>query len=218
MLSSGAFAGWWGVTIGAFRHPPAGTSRSFASRVPLAPVPVSDEDASLVLAARHGNPDAFDELVRRHAARLHAVARRLVGSSDAADAVQECLMTAYQGLSRFRGEARFSTYLHAILVRQCRRSARRRARMVPWPDGELASVGPGPAENAERRAVQRQVAEAVGRLPAPYREAFVLRESAGLDYKEIARVLRVPVGTVRSRIARARERLRVAFEREGFTP
>ena len=66
-----------------------------------------DEDASLVLAARHGDADAFDELVRRHAPRLHAVARRLVGAGDAPDAVQECLMTAYQALPRFRGDARF---------------------------------------------------------------------------------------------------------------
>jgi len=187
-------------------------------RVPPALSREVDEDAPLVLAARHGDPEAFDELVRRHAARLHAVARRLVGPSDAADSVQECLMTAYQGLSRFRGDARFSTYLHAILLRQCRRSARRRSRLVPWPDGELASDGLGPAEHTERRDVQRQVAEAIGLLPAPYREAFVLRASAGLEYQEIAHALGVPVGTVRSRISRARERLRDAFEREGVVP
>lgn len=190
----------------------------FAARAPYADVRVDDEDAPLVSAARHGDPEAFDELVRRHAARLHAVARRLVGPSDAADAVQECLMAAYQGLPRFRGDARFSTYLHAILLRQCRCSARRGARVVPWPDGDLASDGPGPAEHSERSDVQRQVAAAVAKLPAPYREAFVLRESAGLEYLEIARALRVPVGTVRSRIARARERLRAEFDRNGVTP
>jgi len=191
---------------------------AFAPRDPLAFDPARDEDASWVVAARHGDAEAFDELVRRHAARLHAVARRLVGPGDAPDAVQECLMTAYQGLPRFRGDARFSTYLHAILVRQCRRKARRLARSLPWPDGEMASGDPGPVEHAERREVQRQVARAVARLPAPYREALVLRETAGLEYRDVARALGVPIGTVRSRIARARERLREAFERDGVAP
>lgn len=127
-------------------------------------------------------------------------------------------MTAYQALPRFRGEARFATYLHAILVRQCRRTARRLARSLPWPDGEFESGGLGPAEEAERLEAQRQVAHAVAQLPARYREVLVLRESAGLEYQDIARALGVPVGTVRSRIARARERLRAMFERDGIAP
>lgn len=104
------------------RRPPRS---AFALRAPRVDEGARDEDAALVLAARHGDADAFDELVRRHAPRLHAVARRLVGPADAPDAVQECLMTAYHALPRFRGDARFATYLHAILVRQCRRTARR---------------------------------------------------------------------------------------------
>ncbi len=191
---------------------------AFAIRAARVDAGAVDEDAALVLAARHGDADAFDELVRRHAPRLHAVARRLVGPSDAPDAVQECLMTAYQALPRFRGDARFSTYLHAILVRQCRRTARRLARSLPWPDGEFASAAPGPAEQAERQEVRRQVAHAVAGLPPRFREALVLRESAGLEYQDIARALGVPIGTVRSRIARARERLRAAFERDGVAP
>ena len=191
---------------------------AFTPRAPRVDEGAEDEDASLVLAARHGDGDAFDELIRRHAPRLHAVARRLVGPADAPDAVQECLMTAYQALPRFRGDARFSTYLHAILVRQCRRTARRLARSLPWPDGEFESGGPGPAEAAERHEAQRQVAHAVAQLPPRVRGGLVLRESAALEYQDIARALGVPIGTVRSRIARARERLRAAFERDGVAP
>jgi RNA polymerase sigma-70 factor (ECF subfamily) len=208
----------WSGACAPFQGPRVRPRWAFAFRAPRLDDPERDEDVHLVVAARHGDVDAFDELVRRHAARLHAVARRLVGPSDAPDAVQECLMAAYQGLSRFRGDARFGTYLHAILVRQCRRTARRLARSLPWPDGEVASGAPEPAAHAEHREVQRQVARAIGQLPAPYREALVLRESAGLEYQDIARVLGVPIGTVRSRIARARDRLRVAFERDGVAP
>ena len=103
-------------------------------------------------------------------------------------------------------------------MRQCRRTARRLARSLPWPDGEFASAGPGPAEQAERQEARRQVAHAVAGLPPRFREALVLRESAGLEYQDIARALGVPIGTVRSRIARARERLRAAFERDGVAP
>jgi RNA polymerase sigma-70 factor (ECF subfamily) len=209
----------WGGALAPLRGPWWRRAPSrFALRAPRADEGPADEDAAWVLAARHGDADAFDELVRRHAPRLHAVARRLVGSADAPDAVQECLMTAYQALPRFRGDARFATYLHAILVRQCRRTARRLARSQPWPDVEIASGAPGPADHAERLEARRQVARAVAQLPPRFREALVLRESAGLEYADIARALGVPVGTVRSRIARARLRLRALFERDGVAP
>ncbi len=203
------FSGW---ALGAVAAPRAWPWSAWSG------APASDDDAELVVAARHGDDDAFDELVRRHAARLHAVARRLVGVAHAEDAVQDCLFAAYRSLSTFRGDARFATYLHAILVRQCRRRVRRDARAAPWPEIDPPSPRPGPGDHAERAELHRQVRRAVAGLPPRFREAIVLREAAGLDYAEIARALGVPIGTVRSRLARARERLREALERAGATP
>lgn len=177
-----------------------------------------DADALLVGAARHGDDEAFDMLVARHAARLHAVARRLVGAHAAEDVVQEALWAAYQGLHRFRGEARFATYLHTIVVRHCQKAMRRRPPWAPLLDDRLASDVPGPGEEAERAALGRALHAALARLPRREREVLVLRETAGLRYDEIAAALRVPIGTVRSRIARGRERMRSWLLAQGVRP
>lgn len=177
-----------------------------------------DKDALLVAAARNGDGDAFDALVERHAARLHGVARRLVPRDLVDDVLQEALWAAWSGLGRFRGEARFTTYLHAIVVRQCRRALRRRRPWAALRHDALTAPTSGPREHAERALLSRAIEDALAALPRRWREVIVMRETAGLRYDEIASALGVPVGTVRSRLSRARVRLRELLEARGVTP
>jgi len=178
-----------------------------------------DMEMRLVAAAKYGDPDAFDRLVARHAPSLHAVARRLVGDDLASDVVQDSLLAAYRSLRRFRGEATFGSYLHGIVVNRCRRVAPRwrRSAHLDALDGE-ASPEPGPEAREVASDTRARIEAALATLPARYREALALREFAALSYEEIASAVGVPVGTVRSRIARARGLMRDALERRGVRP
>ena len=177
-------------------------------------------ETQLVAAAKYGDPDAFDRLVTRHAPALHAVARRLVGDDLASDVVQDSLLAAYRSLQRFRGEASFGSYLHGIVVNRCRRVAPRWRR--PTAPAEMlaaeASREPGPEARAVASDTRDRIEAALRSLPVRYREALALREFGGLSYEEIAEAVAVPVGTVRSRIARARGLVREELVRLGVQP
>jgi RNA polymerase sigma-70 factor (ECF subfamily) len=170
---------------------------------------VPDDDPVLIARARHGDLDAFDALVRVHQDRVYHLAYRVTGNhEDAADAAQDAFVRAYQALPRFRGDAAFSTWLHRIATNAALDLIRRRPAHAPV-DLSLADRGPGgPEHEADRRETGRRVHAALAQIPAEFRVAVVLRDLQGFDYEEIARILAVPVGTVRSRISRGREALR----------
>lgn len=173
-------------------------------------------EAQLVVAAKYGDPDAFDALVERYGARLHAVARRMVGDDLAADVVQDALLAAFRGLRGYRGAASFSTYLHTIVINRCRRLGPRQPKHLPLR--EFESGGGGPLEALEATLTREQIDRAFRALPDTFREALGLREFSGLSYAEIAEVLGVREGTVKSRIARARGLLRDALTASGMAP
>lgn len=173
-------------------------------------------ESQLVAAAKYGDPDAFDALVEHYAPRLHAVARRMVGDDLAADVVQDALLAAFRGLRGYRGAASFSTYLHTIVINRCRRLGPRQPRHLPLK--EVAADGAGPLEMFEASLTREQIDTAFRALPDTFREALGLREFSGLSYAEIAEVLAVQEGTVKSRIARARKLLRAALEGAGVAP
>ncbi|MBQ1096378.1 RNA polymerase sigma factor SigM [Streptomyces sp. b94] len=173
---------------------------------------VSDQD----LLARHveGDPDAFGELVRRHRDRLWAVALRTLGDrEEAADAVQDALVSAYRAAHTFRGQAAVTTWLHRITVNACLDRARKAAsrKTAPVDDTERLEQLLEPHESAsapaERNDLHRQLLEALGTLPADQRAALVLVDMQGYPVAEAARVLNVPTGTIKSRCARGRARL-----------
>ncbi|MEJ2667393.1 MAG: sigma-70 family RNA polymerase sigma factor [Deinococcales bacterium] len=216
---SGAFfASLEGGVAGAQAEVRAGAASSAAAGA----TELGDADAAegrLVAAAKYGDPDAFDALAARHAAALHAVARRLVGDALARDVVQDSLLAAYSSVDRFRGEASFGSYLHGIVVNRCRRLGRRRR--FAAPEAALlteASREPGPEDRAVTSDTRRHIEAALATLPRRFREALALREFGELSYGEIAGVVGVPLGTVRSRIARARRLLRDELERRGVQP
>ena len=183
------------------------------------------EDAALVGLAR-GARDAtardaaFDELVRRHAPRLHAVASRLVGREEAFDVVQDGFLAAYRAIASFRQEAQFTTWLHRIVLNCC--YARLRRSDHGQPDLEMpvdaSDDRPGPSDAAERSDLRAALERALARIKPEFRETFVLVEFGDLDHAQVAEVLGVQLGTIKSRMSRAREALRAILEAEGYRP
>jgi RNA polymerase sigma-70 factor (ECF subfamily) len=171
---------------------------------------VLDDERDLLERSRRGDLDAFEQLVRAHQDHIYALTFRITGNhEDANDSAQDAFVKAFRALRHFRGDAAFSTWLHRIASNAALDLVRRRP---PQPLMEIPSgltAPEGPEDVAQRREVQRRIHAALGQLPAEFRAAVVLRDLQGLAYDEIARILRVPIGTVRSRISRAREALRV---------
>ncbi|MEL5954258.1 RNA polymerase sigma factor SigM [Streptomyces sp. CLV115] len=168
------------------------------------------------LLARHvaGEPDAFGELVRRHRDRLWAVAIRTLGDrEEAADAVQDALVSAFRAAHTFRGQSAVTTWLHRITVNACLDRVRKAAsrKTAPINDTERFEQLLEPHESAEapaeRRDLHRELLAALATLPAEQRAALVLVDMQGYPVAEAARILDVPTGTVKSRCARGRARL-----------
>ncbi|MEE1930010.1 RNA polymerase sigma factor SigM [Streptomyces sp. TRM 70351] len=168
------------------------------------------------LLARHvrGEPDAFGELVRRHRDRLWAVALRTLGDrEEAADAVQDALVSAYRRAATFRGQSAVTTWLHRITVNACLDRARKVAsRRTSLTDDDerferLLEPHESAAAPAERAELHRELIAALAHLPVDQRAALVLVDMQGFPVAEAARLLGVPAGTVKSRCARGRARL-----------
>jgi len=175
----------------------------------VAPRPDRADDAELVRAAVAGDRDALDALLTRHVDRLHAVCRRICGADDAFDATQHALISITRSITRFDGRAAFTTWSHRIAVNAALDELRR-TRRAAVPASELLARAEtaAPAALGPERVVDRLDLEAaLAALPEDYRTAVVLRDVADLDYAEIAAALGVPVGTVKSRIARGRGQL-----------
>jgi RNA polymerase sigma-70 factor (ECF subfamily) len=173
-----------------------------------------EPDEALVRRAQRGDRVAFERLVEQHEQRLFSLAARVLGSrDDAADAVQDALLRAWLALPKFRGDARFSTWLYRIAVNAAHDlRAKRRERPVEEP--------PDPVDPRDRFAeheLSGELQRALEALDESYRVAVVLYDVLGCSYAEIAEMTGVPEGTVKSRIFRGRtelaERLGTAGER-----
>lgn len=183
----------------------------------------SRDSADLLEGIRRGDADAFEQVAREVSPRLYRLAMHLTGrKEDAEDLVQETLVRALPALRRFEGRARLSTYLVRALTNlwKNRLRARSRSRIVEWfrvggggtdlESSDLDPQDPAPSPEDLLRAEDRaaRVRKAAARLRPDRRLTLLLREVEELSYEEIASITRVPVGTVRSRLARAREDLR----------
>lgn len=168
-------------------------------------------EAALVAACREGRREAFDEIVRRHHDRLHRLAVTLAGRDVAPDLVQDTFLAAVKALPRFRGESALSTWLISILRNHYLLHLRgRRKRMAPL-EAEAERLAAPAAD--EPGPTVGEVLERVKELPEELRTALILFYVEGLKYTEIAQAMECPVGTVRSRLFEARERLKKRFER-----
>jgi RNA polymerase sigma-70 factor (ECF subfamily) len=187
---------------------------------------VNLSDLDLIRQCRAGAAEAFGVLVERHQDRLYAALVRMLGSTeDAREAAQDAFVHAYQKLDTFQGTAAFSTWLFRIAVNDAFSRRRRSKRYVASLNGTPGEsgydpadgrLGTDPAHSLEQSETQKLVREALAGLSDDYRTALVLKELEGLRYEEIADIIGVPIGTVRSRIHRARnelrEKLRIALK------
>lgn len=170
----------------------------------------------LVTKATNGDGRALDVLVERYAPRVQRIAAQVVGDiEEARDAAQESLVKLCTRLRQFRGEAQFATWLHRLVVNTCRdRIAWQKVREAePLPLAEQAGdEDVDLSRTAALADLRRDLAEALSRLSAKQRLAVVLRDVFGFTYEEISRIARMPVGTAKCYVHRARARLRMGLE------
>jgi len=178
------------------------------------------DDLSLVEACRGGQTEAFGALVRRYQDRLYATVLRLVGSSeDAEDVLQDTFVRAFERLDQFHGDSSFYTWIYRIAVnlalsgyrRRRVRASLKRSRMWSAPvSSEPADRSPeaDPTISLERAEREKLIEDALDRLGPEHRAVVILKDFDGHRYEEISAILDIPVGTVRSRLHRARGELR----------
>lgn len=182
------------------------------------------DEKHILARARRGDLAAFEELVRRNEKRVYAVALRSSGSpEDAADITQEVFLRAWRSIEDFRGDSGFSTWLFRITTNLCVDFARhRQAQPQTQPltgedDAErpIPDTAPTPEEHLENSELGRELAAALDEISEEHRRIVLLRDVSGLSYTEIAEVLEISEGTVKSRLSRARIALRTILQKRG---
>jgi RNA polymerase sigma-70 factor (ECF subfamily) len=185
---------------------------------------VSSDDAKLIQQTLAGDRSAFGNLVRKYQDRLFNVAFRLVGHmEDAHDVTQEAFINAFESLPRFQGDAQFFTWLYRIAVNAAISRQRKRRETVslqqggrpdkPLPEPFDESFDHQPGDALERRESDQRIHAALQQVAPDFRTVLVLRDLEGMKYEEIAVALDLPIGTVRSRLHRARLELRSILEK-----
>jgi RNA polymerase sigma-70 factor (ECF subfamily) len=185
----------------------------------VAPAPADADDLEAIRAVLSGQTDAFRHLVDKYSGSVFNLAYRMTGNAaDAEELAQDAFLQAYARLGDFRVGARFHPWLYTIALNLCRNRVRRGA-LVKWVplqsdrgDGhpttiDVASVAPNPEEAFLDQEGEQRLTRAIQALPEKYREVFLLRQSQGLSYEEIAGITGLPMGTVEVRLFRARRLL-----------
>ncbi len=181
-------------------------------------------ESELIRAAKAGEARAFDRLVEDHYQTVYNTAYRMLSTpSEAADATQATFVRVYEALDSFRGDASFSTWVYRITMNVCLDELRRRKNQPyslteedddgePAGERDMPDLSDEPASTAEQRELQQIVHDAIGRLSEDFRAVVVLYDIRGLSYQEISDALNIPLGTVKSRLSRARKALREEME------
>lgn len=184
----------------------------------------TDGDYELVCSCQKGDMDAFGMLVEKHQRKMLNIAYRMIGDYEAAcEVVQDAFLSAHKSIRKFRGDAKFSTWLYRIVInvsknrmRQIKALLQREGPSMDHPvdreDGPFRydppDQGPSALEQLERNEVRVKVQECINSLDDEHREVLVLRDIQGFSYDEICDILGLPDGTVKSRLFRARDALR----------
>ncbi len=188
-----------------------------------------DEDFEFVTLCQGGDVDAFRPLVEKHQKRMVNIAYRMMGDYDAAcEVVQDAFLHAYKAIRRFRGEAKFSTWLCRIVINlsknrikqmkaRCEREGVSLDTPIETEEGQVPhdppAHEPSALEQMERKEVENAVQACINALDDDYREVLVLRDIQELSYDEIAEILKIPGGTVKSRLFRARDALKEGLKK-----
>ncbi len=195
---------------------PALTATSFLE-APTA----AQRERELVLRHRRGDETAFEEFYAQYSGMVFNLTLRQCGQVETAqELTQEVFLRIFRSLGRFRGRSSLKTWTYRVCLNHCRSKLGRKrldTRSLTTEEGtvrDLPDPAPGPAEDLMAVDAAARVERALPRLDDAYREAVILRDLEELSYKEIAEVLGIPIGTVRSRIARGRLQLRGALEAE----
>lgn len=180
-----------------------------------------------VLRAKGGDQDAFAELVTAHQDRIYTLCLRMTEDrEDAQDAAQEAFLNAWRGLASFQGDSSFSTWLYRLASNACidllrkRKRRQERENFCSLDDEEAgwlepAAPGAGPEEELERKERRQALERELRALPDHQREILVMRDVSGLSYQEIGELLSLDLGTVKSRLARARLALKKRLQENG---
>jgi RNA polymerase sigma-70 factor (ECF subfamily) len=175
------------------------------------------DDAECVRRVQRGDIDSFEVLVRRHQKAIFNLVYRLLGNYDeAAEVSQDVFLSAFKSIHQFRGEANFSTWLyriglnHASTRRKSLNSAQRRQLSLDGTE-VIANSTVDPAKNFEDKEIQQRVQQALNSLDAEDARIILLRDLQDIPYHEVAEILDLPVGTVKSRLHRARQALKTSL-------
>ena len=174
-------------------------------------------DAECVRRVQQGDTDSFEVLVRRHEKAIFNLVYRLLGNYDeAAEVAQEVFLSAFKSIHQFRGEANFSTWLYRIGLNHA--STRRKSlhssqqRHIPLDGTEVIADGNvDPVKNLEHKEIQQRVQQALNSLDPEDARIILLRDLQDISYEDVAEMLDIPVGTVKSRLHRARQALRTSL-------
>lgn len=177
------------------------------------------EEKDLICRAARGDAEAFRQLVEAYQTPAYRLAARMCGPDSAEDVTQEAFLAAWRALPEFRGDCRFSTWLYRLVSNaaiDCLRREKKHRDTGDVDDLELPDGGPSLQEQAERSDTRDAVRRALDRLSPEHRQVLLLRFMQELDYGEIARALNVSEGTVKSRINRAKSKLREVLAAGNF--
>ncbi len=185
-----------------------------------------DVDQLLVEKVQAGDLRAFDLLVNKYQHKVIALAQKFVDPEEAKDISQDAFVKAYKALPRFRGDSAFYTWLYRIAINTAKNHLQSRARRPKQVNADITELEPlglgdalkGPDSSlgeVEKDELESIITKTLQKLPEDLRTAVTLREFDGLSYEDIAEVMQCPIGTVRSRIFRAREAIEIAIKNIG---
>ena len=192
-------------------------------------IAVRAEEASIIAELKSGSEEAYSWLIAHYHQPVYSLVYRILGDqADAADTTQEVFLKVFRGMKRFNGESSLKTWLYRIAVHEASNQRRwwfrhksRETSMEAQPDADgnsfglcdiLVDQGESPLEACAHEEVRARVEQELKQVPEPYRTTVVLRDIEGLSYEEVAEVLQVSLGTVKSRLIRGREALRKRLE------
>jgi RNA polymerase sigma-70 factor (ECF subfamily) len=189
---------------------------------------MGENEKKLVEKAKSGDIKAFEKLIEDHQKKVFNIALRMIGDYDeASELAQEAFLKAYKSIKSFKGDSLFSTWIYKITTNVCLDEIRRKKKkkLISLDediehDGsefkrQIKDHSPGPESLAENNELKRMVKESINLLPEDYKIVIVLRDIQGFSYEEISRIIKCPIGTVKSRINRARRALKKILQKNG---